>query len=369
MSTFPLKKNFFTGLPEKEKPGQYGVLALKKEETTAKPAAKPKVKPGSYVKPGGKATGSMKDYPLYSQARRDEYTARGWKQDATTKVKSSTPKMTKGLNGPEVERKIKPKSKAEVEAYANNSANFKGDTQFDAMQAGTGNKVKGNTSVASGNTKTKGNTTIASGNTKNKTKGGNTINVGSGNDNSKTKVQGDKTKIKVGKGATIVVSDQSTNTGTSSSLPTKYGPKGVNSGQDAPPVGGGIPSSVARKSAAAADKTQVTNNTNVNKITASTAKGSGTPTTGDMNSISSRTTMPRGGGSGMGQISAVKNEIASLANKFGPASASSQSNIGAMTTKVENSYKSPVKKESKTSLDMEKDFLASLEKNNPDRFM
>ena len=39
----------------------------------------------SYVKPGGKATGSMKDYKIGSQARRDEYTARGWKQDATTK--------------------------------------------------------------------------------------------------------------------------------------------------------------------------------------------------------------------------------------------------------------------------------------------
>tara|TARA_R110000744_G_scaffold29603_6_gene70539 strand:- start:487 stop:1050 length:564 start_codon:yes stop_codon:yes gene_type:complete len=39
-----------------------------------------------YVKEGGKATGNMKDYKLNSQARRDEYTARGWKQDDTTKV-------------------------------------------------------------------------------------------------------------------------------------------------------------------------------------------------------------------------------------------------------------------------------------------
>ena len=39
----------------------------------------------SYVKTGGKATGSMKDYKIGSQARSDEYTARGWKQDATTK--------------------------------------------------------------------------------------------------------------------------------------------------------------------------------------------------------------------------------------------------------------------------------------------
>ena len=39
-----------------------------------------------YVKKGGKATGNLKDYKLNSQARRDEYTARGWKQDDTTKV-------------------------------------------------------------------------------------------------------------------------------------------------------------------------------------------------------------------------------------------------------------------------------------------
>ena len=39
-----------------------------------------------YVKKGGKATGNMKDYKLNSQARRDEYTTRGWKQDDTTKV-------------------------------------------------------------------------------------------------------------------------------------------------------------------------------------------------------------------------------------------------------------------------------------------
>ena len=46
-----------------------------------------KKKPGGYVKPGGKATGNMKDYALNSQGRRDEYTARGWKQDDTTSVK------------------------------------------------------------------------------------------------------------------------------------------------------------------------------------------------------------------------------------------------------------------------------------------
>lgn len=38
-----------------------------------------------YVKPGGKATGSMKDYAHGSKERYAEYEARGWKHDATTK--------------------------------------------------------------------------------------------------------------------------------------------------------------------------------------------------------------------------------------------------------------------------------------------
>ena len=38
-----------------------------------------KAAPGSYVKPGGKATGEMKDYPIGSPERKAEYDARGWK--------------------------------------------------------------------------------------------------------------------------------------------------------------------------------------------------------------------------------------------------------------------------------------------------
>lgn len=40
---------------------------------------------GGYVKPGGKATGSMKDYAIGSDARKAEYDARGWKYDDTIK--------------------------------------------------------------------------------------------------------------------------------------------------------------------------------------------------------------------------------------------------------------------------------------------
>lgn len=49
------------------------------------PAAPPEKKK-AYVKKGGKSTGKMSDYALNSQERADEYTARGWAQDSTTKV-------------------------------------------------------------------------------------------------------------------------------------------------------------------------------------------------------------------------------------------------------------------------------------------
>jgi len=54
-----------------------------KPQVTPNPTPKPKKKP--YVKPGGKATGNMRDYKIGSSERYNEYEARGWKQDATTK--------------------------------------------------------------------------------------------------------------------------------------------------------------------------------------------------------------------------------------------------------------------------------------------
>jgi hypothetical protein len=46
-----------------------------------------------YVKKGGKSTGNMKDYKIGSTERYNEYEARGWKQDATTK--GGKPKVVK----------------------------------------------------------------------------------------------------------------------------------------------------------------------------------------------------------------------------------------------------------------------------------
>lgn len=56
----------------------------KPASTTAPSTPKPKKKK-PYVKPGGKATGSMKDYKIGSKERYDEYNARGWAHDDTTK--------------------------------------------------------------------------------------------------------------------------------------------------------------------------------------------------------------------------------------------------------------------------------------------
>ena len=101
----PPVESSLAGAPNYEKP------VFKKEETK---------KNKSYVKKGGKATGNMKDYKLGSQERADEYTARGWAQDATTKVKTGTAK--KGTEGkPSIENKITTKpveTRSEQEAIA-----------------------------------------------------------------------------------------------------------------------------------------------------------------------------------------------------------------------------------------------------------
>lgn len=81
-------------------------------ETTPKvdptPTPKPNKKP--YVKPGGKATGNMRDYKIGSSERYNEYEARGWKQDDTTKG-GEPRKKVKAVSTlkPEGVKTIKPK--------------------------------------------------------------------------------------------------------------------------------------------------------------------------------------------------------------------------------------------------------------------
>jgi len=72
------------------------------------PAKTPSNKP--YVKPGGKATGNMKDYKIGSKERYNEYEARGWKQDDTTKG-GEPRKKVEAVSTPKPEgvKTIKPK--------------------------------------------------------------------------------------------------------------------------------------------------------------------------------------------------------------------------------------------------------------------
>ena len=82
-----------------------------KPQVTPKPTPQPKKKP--YVKPGGKATGNMRDYKIGSAERYNEYEARGWKQDATTKG-GEPRKKVKAISTvkPEGVKTIKPKIEA-----------------------------------------------------------------------------------------------------------------------------------------------------------------------------------------------------------------------------------------------------------------
>lgn len=81
-----LAKNAKLGLEHAEwqakKPGAKKKVNTTTKTTTSKGGLN---KQGVYVKKGGKATGKIKDYAHGSKARYDEYEARGWAHDASTK--------------------------------------------------------------------------------------------------------------------------------------------------------------------------------------------------------------------------------------------------------------------------------------------
>ena len=66
---------------QSDQPATSATPATPKKSTSRKTTSKSK----PYVKPGGKATGSIKDYAIGSKERYAEYEARGWAHDATTK--------------------------------------------------------------------------------------------------------------------------------------------------------------------------------------------------------------------------------------------------------------------------------------------
>jgi|21_taG_2_1085346.scaffolds.fasta_scaffold20219_4 hypothetical protein len=79
-----------------------------------------------YVKKGGKATGSMKDYAIGSKERYDEYEARGWAHDDTTK--GYKPKASK-VDAKYVDRnqKITAKGDTKIDKIEKKAAKGKGE--------------------------------------------------------------------------------------------------------------------------------------------------------------------------------------------------------------------------------------------------
>jgi len=105
-----------TGNAEVQGPKVEGAKVAHANFVYEKPSAK-----ASYTKKGGKATGNIKDYKVGSQARQDEYTARGWKQDSTStavnpKAKAVSVTAPAGIKKVEIDTKLAqpPKPKKEV---------------------------------------------------------------------------------------------------------------------------------------------------------------------------------------------------------------------------------------------------------------
>ena len=100
---------------------------VKKPENTKLPTIDGGGGKKPYVKPGGKATGSMKDYALGSDARKAEYDARGWKYDDTIKGynrdgSAKTPKPVQKKQSKVVESTTpKPVQKKETNTVSNDS--------------------------------------------------------------------------------------------------------------------------------------------------------------------------------------------------------------------------------------------------------
>lgn len=105
--------------------------------TTAPSTPKPKKKK-PYVKPGGKATGSMKDYKIGSKERYDEYNARGWAHDDTTKGYKPKKKEAKASTikpqGVATKKAAQPKVSADVKVPSLTAPKISKVDQFKAKK-------------------------------------------------------------------------------------------------------------------------------------------------------------------------------------------------------------------------------------------
>lgn len=137
----------------KKNNAQYGSIKTNGNKTTIltitdnrkKPVPKKPSSPKPYVKKGGKATGSIKNYAVGSDARRKEYDARGWAYDSTIKRPKTTKSTVSSIKPKPVSAASKPK--AAVLTSAPKAAASAPKTKSSKIRA------KGEAALASGNVK------------------------------------------------------------------------------------------------------------------------------------------------------------------------------------------------------------------------
>jgi hypothetical protein len=111
-----------------------------------KSAPKTPSSPKPYVKKGGKATGSIKNYAIGSDARRKEYDARGWAYDNTIKKPKAVKSVASTINKSKP-ASVVPSPKASVLTSAPKASTSAPKTKSSKIRA------KGEAALASGNVK------------------------------------------------------------------------------------------------------------------------------------------------------------------------------------------------------------------------
>lgn len=139
----------------KKNNAQYGSIKTNGNSTTIltikdnrkKAAPKKPAAPKPYVKKGGKATGSIKNYAIGSDARRKEYDARGWAYDSTIKKPKAVKPVTSTIKSKPVSIAPKPKASVLTSAPKPRVATSAPKSKSSKIRA------KGEAALASGNVK------------------------------------------------------------------------------------------------------------------------------------------------------------------------------------------------------------------------
>lgn len=139
----------------KKNNAQYGSIKTNGNSTTIltikdnrkKAAPKKPAAPKPYVKKGGKATGSIKNYAIGSDARRKEYDARGWAYDSTIKKPKAVKPVASTIKSKPVSIAAKPKASVLTSAPKPRVAASAPKSKSSKIRA------KGEAALASGNVK------------------------------------------------------------------------------------------------------------------------------------------------------------------------------------------------------------------------